>query len=411
MSLLIKALQKAEQSKEKAGAKNTAKENVALELTPQHDELNADVSRADASNFYAQTKPTPSANGEKTAAAAPARAAEREAAANLFRTHTETAVIPGGRRAFWLGLGGLTALLLFGIGFYFYLQSLQQPEVVVPRQPVKPVTTVAVAAPTTSSAPDSVAAPAPLEPAGTKVAAPAEVKPAEPAAVALPSVATRPTGTKSAVSKSEAEDSAVKVTRNRKSEPAVNATAMAAYQAFTAGDDVAAARLYRQLLQAEPRNLDVLLGLAAISARRENTDDATRYYLRALELEPNNSIAQAGLIALLGQADPVAAESRLKTLLAQQPDAAYLHAALGDVYAGQGQWPNAQQAYFQAFRLDAANAEHAFNLAVSLDQMGKPELALDYYQRARELLPQQGGTIERNQLNTRIDQLRSALGK
>ncbi|HEY3326090.1 MAG TPA: hypothetical protein VGK14_02850 [Novimethylophilus sp.] len=409
MSLLIKALQKAEQSKEKAGAKDTAKENVTLELTPQHDELNADVSPAEASDFYAQAKPMPSANGEKTAAAVPARTTAREAAANLFRAHTETAVIPGGRRAFWLGLGGLTVLLLCGIGFYFYLQSLQQPEVVVPRQPVKPVTSVAVAAP---AAPDSTAAPAPPETPGPSVAAaPAETKPTEPAAVASLPVAAPPAGAKPAVSKPEAEDPAIKVTRNRQSEPAVNATAVAAYQAFTTGDDAAAARLYRQLLQAEPRNLDALLGLAAISARRENTDDATHYYLRTLELEPKNSIAQAGLIALLGQADPVAAESRLKTLLAQQPEAAYLHAALGGVYAGQGQWPNAQQAYFQAFRLDATDAEHAFNLAVSLDQMGKPEHALDYYQRARELLLQQGGAIDRNQLNTRIDQLRSALGK
>lgn len=403
MSLLIKALQKAEQSKEKAGAK----ENVTLELTPQHDELNADVSPAEASDLYAQTKPTSSANGEKTAATAPARTVAREAAANLFRAHTETTVIPGSRRAFWLGLGGLTVLLLCGIGFYFYLQSLQQPEVVVPRHPVKPVTPVAVAAPT---APDSTAAPAPPETPGPVASAPAETKPAEPAAVASLPVAAPPAGAKPAVSKPEAKDPAIKVMPNRKSEPAVNATAVAAYQAFTTGDDAAAARLYRQLLQAEPRNLDALLGLAAISARRENTDDATHYYLRVLELEPKNSIAQAGLITLLGQADPVAAESRLKTLLAQQPEAAYLHAALGGVYAGQSQWPNAQQAYFQAFRLDAANAEYAFNLAVSLDQMGKTEHALDYYQRARELL-QQGGAIDRNQLNARIDQLRSALGK
>jgi tetratricopeptide (TPR) repeat protein len=107
----------------------------------------------------------------------------------------------------------------------------------------------------------------------------------------------------------------------------------------------------------------------------------------------------------------VAAESRLKSLLAQQPEAAYLHAALGGVYAEQNQWPSAQQAYFQAFRVDPASAEYAFNLAVSLDQMGKQDLALDYYQRARDLLPKQGGAVGREGLDTRISQLRSALGK
>jgi len=48
---------------------------------------------------------------------------------------------------------------------------------------------------------------------------------------------------------------------------------------------------------------------------------------------------------------------------------------------------------------------------VSLDQMSKPDLALDYYQRSRELLPKQGGAVDRSGLDTRISQLRSALGK
>jgi tetratricopeptide (TPR) repeat protein len=232
-----------------------------------------------------------------------------------------------------------------------------------------------------------------------------------------PSVATETPPEPKPVSKAKrraaasSEDNAVKVAKLRKGEPAVDATHMAAYQAYAAGDDAAAARLYRQVIQTEPRNVDAWLGLAAVAARQDKTDEAAAHYQHALELEPRNSTAQAGLIALLGQANPVEAESRIKTLIAQQPDAAHLHAALGSVYADQNQWPNAQQAYFQAFSLDAGSAEYAFNLAVSLDQLRKPDLALDYYQKALALASRQGGAVDKAALESRISQLRSALGK
>ena len=170
-----------------------------------------------------------------------------------------------------------------------------------------------------------------------------------------------------------------------------------------------ASRLYRQVVQSEPRNVDAWLGLAAVSARLDKTDEAATYYQRVLELEPKNSTAQAGLIALLDQGNPIEAESRIKTLISRQPDAANLHAALGGLYADQNQWPNAQQAYFQALSLDTSNAEYAFNLAVSLDQMGKPELALDYYQKALVLSSRQGGSIDKTALESRISQLRSSM--
>jgi Tfp pilus assembly protein PilF len=401
MSLLIKALQKAEQSKE-AGA---------LELAPHHDDADHGVSLADEGGF-SEPIPAPAA---PAAAKTGSATTEREAAANVFRAR-EVASYPGEQRAFWLGLGGLVLLLLLGIGFYFYLDSLQQPVLVAARRP-SPALPISPAVQPASPTTAIVSEAAPVGPAVTKPPPPENMtEPARENLAILPTAEPEkkqatPPSAKPAASKPDTEESAVKVTRIRKSEPTVNATATAAYQAFMAGDDAAAARLYRQLLQSEPRNVDALLGLAVVAARQENIDEAAGHYARALELEPRNSVAQAGLIGLLVQADPVAAESRLKSLIAQQPDAAYLHATLGGIYTDQNLWPSAQQAYFQAFRLEPASAEYAFNLAVSLDQMGKSDLALDYYQRARDLLPKQGSTVDRAGLETRIGQLRSTLGK
>lgn len=427
MSLLIKALQKAEQSKETATEK-TRSDPPQLELSPHHDEPDGELSLAEESGFHEPQVPTTTPPAKTSSLSE--RSPEREVAANVFRASAPQD--PGGRRAFWLGLSGLALVLLLGIGFYLYLDTLQPPESLTVRPLPQPPRPVAQSAPPLAPAASPVESAAPMAPPTTEpaimpapavepvasVAETATAKPAAPAepVVEKPLVTTTPAGANkttppSLTSNGDGDKPTVEVRRSRKAEPAVDATALAAYQAFTAGDDATAGRLYRQLLQADARNVDALLGLAAIAVRQERTDEALGYYARVLELEPRNSIAQAGLVALVGESDPVAAQSRVKSLLARQPEDPYLHAVLGGLYAEQGQWGDAQQEYFQAYRLDPGNAEHAYNLAISLDQLGKGELALEYYQRALELLPRQGGSVDRTALETRIARLRSTLGK
>src|SRR5690606_22588549 len=80
-----------------------------------------------------------------------------------------------------------------------------------------------------------------------------------------------------------------------------------------------------------------------------------------------------------------AGAARLRLLMEAHPEAAYLRFALGNWYARQARWADAQQAYFEAVRLDADNADYVFNLAVSLDRMGQEQAALGHYQRALTL--------------------------
>lgn len=154
-----------------------------------------------------------------------------------------------------------------------------------------------------------------------------------------------------------------------------------AYQAYISGDLELAKQYYLEELETNPRNIDVLLGLAAIATRLQQANDAQAYYLRILELDPRDSSAIAGMAGLV-QADPNQTESRLKNILAQQPDAAALHFALGNNHVTQLRWAEAQQSFFRALSIDSANADYAFNLAVSLDHLKKNELATKYYKKA-----------------------------
>ncbi|MDD5240472.1 MAG: tetratricopeptide repeat protein [Sulfuricella sp.] len=162
----------------------------------------------------------------------------------------------------------------------------------------------------------------------------------------------------------------------------VNPTLSGAYQAFISGNIEVAQQQYHKILQQEPNNRDALLGLAAVALNRKQTGQAAAYYAKLLELDPSDPEALAGLIGSQGQIDPVQSESRLKKILAQNPQAGAIHFALGNLYSQQSRWAEAQQAYFRAYSSTPGNADYAFNLAISLEHLSQGKLALDYYQRA-----------------------------
>jgi tetratricopeptide (TPR) repeat protein len=178
-----------------------------------------------------------------------------------------------------------------------------------------------------------------------------------------------------------------------------------AYRALEQGQLDRAETLYRNALQSEAQNVDALLGLAAIAAQRSQVQQSIGYYERALEVEPRNATAQAGLISLIGQADPQMSETRLKQLIAREPSA-FLYYSLGNLYVNQNQWPSAQQAYYQAFQMQQDNPDYAYNLAVGLEHLNQPKLALTYYRKAIDLSFQKGrANFDQNRVIERIGQL------
>jgi len=167
-----------------------------------------------------------------------------------------------------------------------------------------------------------------------------------------------------------------------------------AYEAVQRNDLDTAREIYQGVLQRDPNNHDALLGMAAVDVRLRNYEPAEARYLRLLELDPRDGYAQAGLLALR-QADPVASESRLKNLLASQPDSPQLLFALGNQYALQSRWSEAQQAYFRALAADPENPDYAFNLAVSLDHLHQRPQAVEFYRRSLALADRRSATFDR----------------
>ena len=365
----------------------------------------APASASSSASDLAPAVPVRPAGAAERATAQATEDAERASARQLFESKAGD-YEP--RRPFFLMVGALGVAVLAVAGYFAYQVFAPRPSfytppaaakappaavAAAPNQPGAPITPTpgpATSAPTAggqgvespSQAVQTAAVPPPPQPspgAGSPrppqgARTPTARSPASAAAVgAADPTAQRPAATARAP---------VRITA---SGPRVDPGVERGWDALQAGDLARAHEEYSRALQANPRDRDALLGLAAIDTRNQNFERAEARYLKVLELDPRDAYAQAALIGLRGGGDAQQSESRLKTLISQQPDSTALSFALGNQYASQRRWAEAQQAFFAAFSGDPENADYAYNLAISLDHLRQPRLALEYYQRALAL--------------------------
>jgi Tfp pilus assembly protein PilF len=314
-------------------------------------------------------------------------------------------------KAFGLIVGaGLLALLGVGGYFWWQLRAIGSPGAAHPMASPVAAALSAVAVSPAAAAPLTVAAPpAVAAPPVASAALPVSLPPAETSAPAIRAVASpRPPADRpapAADSPRRAPADAALELRATRTVPRANPALERAYEALQAGRDGEALRAYEQALHADGKNADILLGLATLAARRRETDAAHAYYLRALEADPNDATARAGVFSTGGRGDEAVAESQLKTALARQPDSPPLNFALGSLYARQQRWSEAQQAYFRAYTGDSANPDLIFNLAVSLDHLRQDRLAAQYYRMALDAGAARTAAFDRNQVTSRLKAL------
>jgi Tfp pilus assembly protein PilF len=329
------------------------------------------------------------------------------------------------RRPFFIAVGALGVGALAVIGYFlfqiyaprpsFYTGAGAKPTPIAtaPAPPAAPATQPS-AIPATAAPTPAAASSAPAPPSGATVPAAPQPAPSTgatrapraseptPRETRAPALAPGALAETAPAPRAAPAGPSIKVSRV---EPRVEPGLERGWQALTSGNLAQAREEYLRVLAANPLDRDALLGLATIDARNQDYESAEARYYKVLELDPRDPYAQAGLIALRGQTDPVQSESRLKNLLAQQPEATFLNFALGNQYALQGRWQDAQSAYFKAYSTDPDHADYAYNLAVSLDQLHQPKLALEYYQRALVLAGKRAVGFNSAQVEARIREL------
>lgn len=316
----------------------------------------------------------------------------------------------------WLTIAAVTLAAVAAIGIYFWWQ-------------LRPAPGIGIAAPTLASSAGRLETPAAPPPASPIAALPTANAPPSSSAESSRADANRAVET-APEPPPRREAPASKVSRDGTPPPASAAPQAAqpapaqpqirfarsadnpsrpvtadAYEALQSGNLAGARAAYERSLRTDPRNVDALHGRAAVALREGRIEDAEADFLRILENDPRNAEANAALVGLRGSGDPVATESRIKSLLAQQPNASALHFALGNLYARQHRWNEAQQAYFGALTTDGDNPDYLFNLAVSLDQLHQPRLAADYYGRALKAADGRLAAFDRGLAARRLSEL------
>ena len=432
MSLLLEALKKAERAKEEAQRRARGEpEGAAPTPVPEPEPVRPEP--ASAMEQPVRTRDQlpdihqPLALEEDPRPAKPAatppperraepkkdvQASERASARKVFEAKFKE---PNPRLPFYITMGAL-GVFAVGIVVYFWMQ-LQPPPALVNTNPPRPSNEMQVAAadlkPTPTLAQQAPASAIPGLPGNPPSAAPARPSaqaPVQPPAPPAPPAAPAPRAPeipRVEVPRLQAPRAPIptEVTASRPV-PQVHPNIAAGYAAYVAGDLATARTEYQNALREEPANRDALLGVAALDVRAGRFETAEAGYLRLLQADPRDSHALAGLVALrAGRTDPLAAESRVKSVLADNPGSHVLNFTLGNQLAQQGRWAEAQQEYFRAFTGEPDNADFAYNLAVSLDHLRQPKLALEYYQRAIALAKARGGRFDVSAAEGRVAQL------
>jgi tetratricopeptide (TPR) repeat protein len=209
-----------------------------------------------------------------------------------------------------------------------------------------------------------------------------------------------------ALPKSTQAKSGIQISKRKLSARSISSLS-AAKKALEVGNLADAESAYRQALTKSPGNVTAMSALANVLVQQGNTQEAQALFVETLQKDPENLTAKTGLINL-SAADPsnLSAGSELKQLLTEHPQEAYLHASLGNFHARRNEWPSAQASYFEAFALDPENPDYAFNLAIGLDQIGKSDIAINYYEKAIELLDKRPARFIKTDVERRLNELK-----
>jgi Flp pilus assembly protein TadD len=328
-------------------------------------------------------------------------AQKKAAAQNLFAA--KQAETPPSRKSFAIAIGVITVLSVCAIGGYFWWQLQPKNSLVATRGPL-PAPSAAIPPPASISSPVAVS-PAPTL-AAAPAGSPATTRPATPESDAdeedaTPVPARTPAKARRAAPTAALDDpeSPVRIT---KAPLQVNPALIRGFDAFNRGELALAQLEYERAQKADPRNIDALHGLAAIAVRQGRHDQAEALYQRITEADPQDTVAMSALINSHARIDPGAAESRLKSLAAAQPELAAPHFSLGNLYARHGRWSDAQQAYFRAYSAEPNNPDILYNLAISLEHLRQNKLAAQYYNQALAAAQNRPAGFDKAQATARL---------
>jgi tetratricopeptide (TPR) repeat protein len=157
---------------------------------------------------------------------------------------------------------------------------------------------------------------------------------------------------------------------------------------YQSGKLAEAEKLFRAILENDPRNADGLHVLGLIAYRVGRYDSAVELLEQAIALKSNNPSYHSNLgNILIAQGRVNDAEARYERALVLKPDCAEAHNNLGIALAAQGKFADAAAHYECALILNPRHANAHNNLGSTLKAQGRIDEAIAHYRRALAINP------------------------
>ncbi|MBO6085772.1 MAG: tetratricopeptide repeat protein [Acetobacter sp.] len=182
------------------------------------------------------------------------------------------------------------------------------------------------------------------------------------------------------------------------------------------GAPMPALRVLRRYVSNHPEDVPTLIELARANLQLRRFQPAILLYQDALRRDPSNIEAQKGLARVMLHTNPQEALKELKNLSLQAPRNAKVWVDLGIAYDTVGNHKAAQEAYYQAMKLNPLLIPAQVNLSLSYVLSGNYDLAyqtlyplavsedatpqiradFDYVSKMLEIHQQSSGAIDEN---------------
>lgn len=179
-----------------------------------------------------------------------------------------------------------------------------------------------------------------------------------------------------------------------------------AYAAYQQQDYELALQLYQRVIRFDPYHRDASLGAAASATLSGEPGTAEQLYRHLLSLDALDTEAFAGLLRLVAQ-HPQRAIIELELLqhTEHHNHPVLLTTALGNHFARQQRWRDAELAYAKAVAKPPVTADLTFNYAVVLDRLGQSQRAATRYQQALDLSAEQEVLFDRQAATRRLQSI------
>ena len=152
-----------------------------------------------------------------------------------------------------------------------------------------------------------------------------------------------------------------------------------AHQSLASGQYEVAIVLYESILKKYHKDEFALIGLASTYHRLGDLKSARMFYIKALELFPNNMSAVNNFLILLGQESPGESLDELLKLDRVFHNNHVLKAQISYLYARQGNYEESLKYINTALRLKQDSVRYLYNKAVIMDHLGDVEGAKEIY--------------------------------